>query len=212
MRVTAEARELTRQRILDVSSELFRSQGFQESTSRDIARAAGIANGTLFNYFPNKESIALQLACDVLEDTEAAFRKRRRSTASLEEDLFLYVSTGLRRLQPVRAFIGPALETHLGPAIADDACQQGATIRLGHIEVVGRLLTEHGFTEPPNSVQFQMYWLLYTGVLAFWTKDASVKQEDTLALLDQSMKMFVAWLTAQATSESDSNIENSVES
>ena len=56
-----------------------------------------------------------------------------------------------------------------------------------------------------------MYWLLYTGVLAFWTKDASVKQEDTLALLDQSMKMFVAWLNAQATSESDSSIENSVE-
>ena len=109
----------------------------------------------------------------------------------------------------MRAFIGPALETHLGPAIADDACEQSAAIRLSHIEVVGRLLTEHGFTEPPNSVQFQMYWLLYTGVLAFWTKDASVKQEDTLALLDESMKMFVAWL--QATSKSDSNIENSVE-
>ena len=35
-----------------------------------------------------------------------------------------------------------------------------------------------------------------SGVLAFWSKDASPKQEDTLALLDQSLAMFVGWLTS----------------
>jgi hypothetical protein len=31
-------------------------------------------------------------------------------------------------------------------------------------------------------------------VLAFWTADKSPRQEDTLALLDQSLNMFAAWL------------------
>jgi hypothetical protein len=35
---------------------------------------------------------------------------------------------------------------------------------------------------------------LYLGVLSSWTKDTSPKQEDTLALLDQSMAMFANWL------------------
>jgi hypothetical protein len=43
-----------------------------------------------------------------------------------------------------------------------------------------------------------LYWTLYTGVLAFWSKDASPRQEDTLALLDQSLAMFVGWLPLHA--------------
>jgi hypothetical protein len=39
-----------------------------------------------------------------------------------------------------------------------------------------------------------LYWTLYTGVLAFWASDASPKQENTLALLDESMTMFTGWL------------------
>jgi hypothetical protein len=42
-----------------------------------------------------------------------------------------------------------------------------------------------------------MYWTLYTGVLAFWAGDKSPKQEDTLALIDQSLAMFVNWLKSE---------------
>ena len=50
MRVTAETKRVTRERILAAARELFDSQGFDNTTTRDIAAAAGIATGTLFNY------------------------------------------------------------------------------------------------------------------------------------------------------------------
>lgn len=37
----------------------------------------------------------------------------------------------------------------------------------------------------------QLYWTLYLGVLAYWATDVSPKQEDTMALLDHSLKLFV---------------------
>jgi hypothetical protein len=46
-------------------------------------------------------------------------------------------------------------------------------------------------------VAVQLYWTLYVGVLSFWSADKSPKQEDSLALLDQSLDMFVGWLRAQ---------------
>jgi hypothetical protein len=49
---------------------------------------------------------------------------------------------------------------------------------------------------PPVAVQ--VYWSLYTGVLAFWSADTSPRQEDTLALLDQSLNMFAAWMRDSA--------------
>jgi hypothetical protein len=45
-------------------------------------------------------------------------------------------------------------------------------------------------------VTVQLYWTLYLGVLAYWAADESPGQEDSLTLLDQSLKLFVASLGA----------------
>ena len=55
-----------------------------------------------------------------------------------------------------------------------------------------------------SPVALQLYWTLYTGVLMFWAKDRSPKQEDTLALIDHSVAMFVAWLNTKVESSSAS--------
>ena len=41
-------------------------------------------------------------------------------------------------------------------------------------------------------------------MLMFWAQDRSPKQEDTLALLDQSLAMFVGWLQRESDDESAS--------
>jgi hypothetical protein len=58
------------------------------------------------------------------------------------------------------------------------------------------LARKHGFPDL-SPVTLQVYWTLYIGVLVFWAADKSPKQEDTLALLDQSLTMFVAWLRSE---------------
>ena len=56
------------------------------------------------------------------------------------------------------------------------------------------MVTAHGFPAPLAAVTMQLYWTLYLGVFAYWAADDSPGQEDTLALLDQSLKLFVASL------------------
>lgn len=73
MRITSEAKAATGQRILTEAARLFRSVGWDETTTREIAAAAGIANGTLFNYFPCKEAIAAALIEESLEAAEKEF-------------------------------------------------------------------------------------------------------------------------------------------
>ena len=194
MRVTAKTKEATRLKLLKVAKELFTSKGFHETTSRDLASGVGIAAGTIFNYFPSKEAIALQLIADQLDKVDSAYKRRAKESATLEGDLFLYVATGLRQLKSLRSFAAPVFETHLGPACGGDANELGSHIRSTHLEFVSGLLAKHGRAEPASATELQMYWLLYSGVLAFWARDSSRKQEATLALLDQSINMFVSWL------------------
>ena len=35
-----------------------------------------------------------------------------------------------------------------------------------------------------------LYWTLYLGVLAFWTRDDSPRQEDSRLVLDQTLHLF----------------------
>lgn len=198
MRITAQAKQETEQRIVDAAVSLFRAGGFEATTTRDIARAAGIATGTLFNYFPTKEAIVTSLAEQALARALTTFDAAPR-TGSLEESLFALAAAGLRQMKPLRRFIRPVLETALSPlAAADGGAAQ--SLKLGHLEAVTATVAKHGLPEP-SAAALELYWTLYTGALAFWSNDASPKQEDTLALLDDSMSMFVGWLQTQSADE-----------
>jgi AcrR family transcriptional regulator len=52
----------TRTRILSAALRLFASQGFDGTTTRDLAQAASVAEGTLFRHFPNKKAILVEVA------------------------------------------------------------------------------------------------------------------------------------------------------
>lgn len=196
MRVTREAQAETRDRILVAAQRLFRASGFEQATTRDIARQAGIATGTLFNYFPTKEAIVMTLVCEALDKGQAVYQQRRRSGATLEEDLFDQVACELRALKPHRGYLAPVLETALAPVARSgtETGEQAERLRVEHLEQVERTLAAHGMAWDVPALAHQLYWTLYCGVLGYWARDSSPRQEDTLALLDQSVGMFVKWV------------------
>ena len=184
MRVTTEAKAATRRQILDAA------------TTRDIADAAGIASGTLFNYFATKEAVLASLAAEAAAAASDEFEARARDAQSLEEDLFAFVAAGLRKLRPLRKHLAALLDTALSP-LAATRVDEAQSLRVSHLETVARLARRHRGGEL-SPVALQLYWTLYAGLLAFWANDRSPRQEDTLALLDQSLAMFVGWLGREA--------------
>lgn len=58
-----------RNQILDAATKVFAEKGFHRATIRDVARAAGVADGTIYNYFENKTALLLGLL-DRLNATE----------------------------------------------------------------------------------------------------------------------------------------------
>src|SRR5215475_2057556 len=115
MRITAEVKAETRQRIIDTASELFRTDGWENTTTRGIATAAGIATGTLFNYFESKEAIVAALMSEALSNAKQGLQRRPPEDQSLEEELFSLIWTELRSLRRFRKFLPAAAETILSP-------------------------------------------------------------------------------------------------
>ena len=84
-RDAAEARGKTAA-ILDAAQELFAAFGFRRTAMDDIARAAGVAKGTLYLYFDGKEAVframhartlaELSCNCDHAEAADLPFSER----------------------------------------------------------------------------------------------------------------------------------------
>ena len=52
--LTMNKRQITRERILNAAWALFAENGYEETTTRQIARHANVADGTVFSHFPTK--------------------------------------------------------------------------------------------------------------------------------------------------------------
>ena len=193
MRVTADVKLATRQRIADSALSLFSTRGFENTTTRDIAQTAQIATGTLFNYFLTKEEIAVTLVSEALALAHDEFEKRPHAE-SLEEELFSFIAIGLRHLKPYKSLIQPVLETALCPVSRASFSQQGVELREAHSEAVANLIGSYGSAEQLSAAAMHLYWTLYTGILRFWTDDKSRNNEDSLAMLDEWVNLFAASL------------------
>ena len=54
----AEAR---RMQILMGASQVFAEKGYHQATTKEIAKAAGVSEGTIYNYFANKRELLVEL-------------------------------------------------------------------------------------------------------------------------------------------------------
>lgn len=81
-----DARE-NRERLLEVAKELFAAQGIDATSMHEIARTAGVGQGTLYRHFPDKGELCHAL----IKEDISAFRERLgsviRGTWALESPL-----------------------------------------------------------------------------------------------------------------------------
>lgn len=59
---TVSREQETQERILKAAQKLFARRGYGGTTTRDLAEAAGVAEGTLFRHFENKKAILIEVA------------------------------------------------------------------------------------------------------------------------------------------------------
>src|ERR1043165_165773 len=65
----AQVAALRRAQLLDAAAQAFAERGFHPPTVRDVAKAAGVADGTIYNYFENKTALLLGIL-DRLNENE----------------------------------------------------------------------------------------------------------------------------------------------
>src|SRR5262245_2160595 len=194
----AQNKQLIRDRIVKAALTLFQTKGFDATTTRAIARKAGIAEGTVFNYFKSKDDIALYFFEAEVDHAMASVRENRRlRKAPLPEKLFALINSQLEYLAPYERFIGSALihalkpQSSLGPF-----SHRAMELRHRYLRFVEELI-EESIPQPQHPLGFlasEVFWIYYLGVLLYWLYDSSPGKQHTLAFLDRSLNVGVLML------------------
>lgn len=186
---TSKAEE-TETRILEAALALFRQEGFDAATMRDIAAKAGVATGAAYYYYPSKDAIVMDFY--------------RRSCAGMQPHIAAALEGETRFDGRLRALIGVKLK-HFAPhrgvlrtllRCADPKhplspfSPETREIRDIDMAWFARILEDCGMRIPRDLAPQlpAVLWFFQMGVIFFWVVDESPDQARTARLLDLAAK------------------------
>jgi len=182
--------EETGLKILNAALDLFRSEGFDSATMRDIARAAGVATGAAYYYYPSKDAIVMDFYRRSCAEMQPKIEAALEGVKGLEARLRELIRVKLVHFEPnhgvLRALLRNADPTHpLSPF-----SPQTKEIRDIDIAWFRRILTDCGFRIPRDLEPHLpgVLWFFQMGVILFWVVDESPHQARSEKLLDLASK------------------------
>ncbi|WP_028308678.1 TetR/AcrR family transcriptional regulator [Desulfitibacter alkalitolerans] len=159
--------------IIKAAKEVFAEKGFHKASIRDIARVAGIATGTFYLYFKNKEGFFEALVEEMYEELLTHIKEERKKAAdtlskleaSMDACVDLFIKErNLAKLMLIQApNASPLINTHLS-ALQDGLVQ--LTLEDLNEAVAKNLI-------PPQNTQVAALALVggFYALLISWLKD-----------------------------------------
>lgn len=83
MATRAAMKKANREALLEAARQVFSTVGYEAATVRDIARASGLASGSFYNYFVDKDEIFGVIVDGTFDTLDASLPAARRSATDL---------------------------------------------------------------------------------------------------------------------------------
>ena len=184
-RVTPKAEE-TGLKILNAALTLFRQEGFESTTMRDIAEQAGVATGAAYYYYPSKDAIVMDFYRRSCLEMQPRIAQALEHTPGLEARVRELIRAKLAHFAPNRAVLRALLRNGADPRhpLSPFSAETKA-IRDVDLAWFARILADCGVRIPRDLKPRlpAMLWFFQMGVILFWVIDDSPQQARTEKLL-----------------------------
>jgi TetR/AcrR family fatty acid metabolism transcriptional regulator len=132
-------------KILEAAVVVFAERGFFQSTVSQIAKQAGVADGTIYLYFKNKDDILVQFYEYKTSQVFHRFREAVNQSTSAEQKLRSLVYTHLEEFQKdINMAIVYQAETHQHQRLAQDIIKEMSKMYRGILTEVLELGQQEG--------------------------------------------------------------------
>ncbi len=198
---TTSKAEETGLRILDAALELFRSEGFDNATMRDIAAKAGVATGAAYYYYASKNAIVMAFYQRACEEMQPKIATAIDGVSGLESRLRELIRVKFDYFAPDRGVLRALLRNGADPKYPlSPFSTETKDIRDVDIAWFRLILDDCGFRIPRDLMPHLpgVLWFFQMGVIFFWVIDDSPDQARSTRLLELAAKSVTALIRASA--------------
>lgn len=179
----------TKQKILEVSLNLFLKHGYEKTTMRSIAKELGLAPGAAYYHFEAKEHIIQAFYEKSFEEHLPGVEKVLAKEKDLKKLIAGVTRAHLTIAEKYHA-ISKALFTTAGDPdhLLSPFSTQSKALRDRNIEIYKRVMDTTTSAVPANLRDKlpEMLWMYKMGIILYWIYDRSPRQKKTFQLIDQS--------------------------
>jgi len=189
----------TRLGILDAALELFRRDGFDSATMRDIALKAGVATGAAYYYYPSKDALVTAFYQRACEEMQPQIEAALDGATTLKGRLRALIQVKLDYFGPNRGVLRALLRTGADPAHPlSPFSHETKEIRDVDIAWFRTILADCGVRIPRDLEPHLpgVLWFFQMGVIFFWVVDDSPRQNRTARLLELAVGVVAALIHA----------------
>ena len=108
----------TRRRLLETAKQMIAEQGFCHVSIDDIVKACGVARGTFYTYFKNKEDIVQAISRQPFSDIEAEMEKIKTTFLAILKDIKKGLESEQPTSPPIQMQVFQAILQTAGSAVA----------------------------------------------------------------------------------------------
>jgi AcrR family transcriptional regulator len=181
--------EETERKILDAALDLFREEGFEQTTMRAIAVRAGVATGAAYYYFPSKDAIVLAFYERACADMQPGIAEALESAKGLEARLRELIRAKLDSFASYRGVLRALLRNGADPKHPiSPFSPETKAIRDADLVWFAKALDGVRIPRDLEPELPAVLWMLQMGVIYFWVTDDSPSQSRTTRLLDLGTK------------------------
>jgi len=196
---TTPKAEETGLKILEAALELFRQDGFDAATMRDIAAKAQTATGAAYYYYPSKDAIVMDFYRRSCAEMQPKIEAALEGVKGLEIRLRELIGVKLKHFAPNRSVLRALLRNGADPKHPlSPFSAQTKEIRDIDIAWFRRILEDCGI-RIPRDLEPRLpgaLWLFQMGVIFFWVIDDSPEQARTARLLGLAAKCVASLVRA----------------
>src|SRR2546430_4701983 len=98
-------KEETKDRIVSAAIQIFSQRGIEEATVDEIASAADVGKGTIYNYFETKEEIVVAFLIDIERKVQGRVAKFASAAGPLKNVLAAFLEFQLKLKKPHCQFV-----------------------------------------------------------------------------------------------------------
>jgi len=187
--------EKTRALILEKALEMFRKEGFEAATIRDIAKSAKVATGAAYYYFPSKEAIVAAYYDHVQVRHEGKVRELILGTTDLRERLGIAIHSKLDILKEDRKFLGALFRYAGEPDHPLSVFGKGTKGQRAHsIGIFSEAIGDAEITGELRQLLPWALWVVHLGAILFFIYDGSAEQRRTHALVNGVLDLVTQFL------------------